>query len=60
MIEDVTDRLGCLGLWGLNAREVLQAVSATDVSNLAFPYMTARTVEIKGRDGLGPAGLAMR
>ena len=49
MIEDVTDRLGCLGLWGPNAREVLQAVSATDVSNLAFPYMTARTVEIKGR-----------
>jgi 4-methylaminobutanoate oxidase (formaldehyde-forming) len=48
MVEDVTDQLGCLGLWGPNAREVLQAVSATDVSNLAFPYMTARTVEIKG------------
>jgi glycine cleavage system aminomethyltransferase T len=27
---------------------VLQAVSATDVSNASFPYMTARTVEIKG------------
>jgi 4-methylaminobutanoate oxidase (formaldehyde-forming) len=48
IIEDVTDRLGCLGLWGPKAREVLQAVSATDVSNAAFPYMTARTVEIKG------------
>ena len=47
-IEDVTDRLGCLGLWGPKARDVLQALSATDVSNAAFPYMTARTVDIRG------------
>ena len=31
-IEDVTDRMGCLGLWGPQAREVLQAVSPTDRS----------------------------
>jgi 4-methylaminobutanoate oxidase (formaldehyde-forming) len=47
-IEDVTDRLGCLGLWGPQAREVLQAVSPTDVSNAAFPYMTAQAVNIQG------------
>jgi 4-methylaminobutanoate oxidase (formaldehyde-forming) len=47
-VEDVTDRLGCLGLWGPSAREVLQAVSASDVSNAAFPYMTARRVDIQG------------
>jgi glycine cleavage system T protein len=46
--ENVTDQLGCLGLWGPRAREVLQAVSASDVSNAAFPYMTARSVDIKG------------
>jgi 4-methylaminobutanoate oxidase (formaldehyde-forming) len=48
VIEDVTDRLGCLGLWGPEAREVLQAVSTTDVSNAAFPYMTACVVDIQG------------
>jgi 4-methylaminobutanoate oxidase (formaldehyde-forming) len=47
-IEDVTDRMGCLGLWGPQAREVLQAVSPTDVSNAAFPYMTAQIVNIQG------------
>lgn len=48
VIEDVTDRMGCLGLWGPQARKVLQAVSSTDVSNAAFPYMTARAVDIQG------------
>jgi len=48
VLEDATDRLGCLGLWGPQAREVLQAVSPADVSNAAFPYMTAQTVNIQG------------
>jgi len=47
-VEDVTDQLGCLGLWGPSAREVLQSVSASDVSNAAFPYMSACSVDIKG------------
>ena len=48
VIEDVSDRLGCLGLWGPKAREVLQAVSSSDVTNAAFPYVTARLIDIKG------------
>lgn len=47
-IDDVTDRLGCLGLWGPKARQVLQAVSASNVSNVAFPYLTARIIDIQG------------
>ena len=50
VIEDVTDRLGCLGLWGPRAREVLRSVSQTDVSNAAFPYMTGRSVDIQGAE----------
>ncbi len=50
VIADVTDRLGCLGLWGPRAREVLQAVSSSDVANAAFPYMTARFVDIRGAE----------
>jgi glycine cleavage system aminomethyltransferase T/glycine/D-amino acid oxidase-like deaminating enzyme len=36
-----TDALFALGLWGPRARDVLRAVTDADVSNEAFPYMTA-------------------
>ncbi len=47
-VSDVTDGWACIGLWGPRARDVLQAVSRSDVSNAAFPYMTARTIDIEG------------
>jgi len=47
-IQDVTDDWACLSLWGPRARDVLQAVTSSDVSNAAFPYMTAQTIDIKG------------
>jgi glycine cleavage system aminomethyltransferase T/glycine/D-amino acid oxidase-like deaminating enzyme len=49
-IRDVTDRLACIGLWGPAARRVLEAVGARDVSNAAFPYMSARQIEIAGAE----------
>jgi dimethylglycine oxidase len=45
----ITDRTGStfvLGLWGPRAREILQAVTKADVSNQAFPYMTARYLDV--------------
>lgn len=45
-ITDVTDEYACLGLWGPNARRVLEQVTSTDVSNAAFPYMTAQTLDV--------------
>jgi glycine cleavage system T protein len=47
-IADETQNLGCLGLWGPKSRRVLQAVSADDLPNTAFPYMTARSIDIRG------------
>ena len=47
-VEDETDSLGCLGLWGPESRRVLESVTDSDLSNEAFPYMTARSIEIKG------------
>jgi len=47
-VRDVTDQLACIGLWGPDARRVLQAVTASDVSNAALPYMSARRIEIDG------------
>ena len=41
-----TGSLFTLGLWGPRARDVLQAVTNEDVSNGAFPYMTARYLNV--------------
>ena len=46
-IEDETEGLCCLGLWGPESRPVLESVCASDLSNAAFPYMTAQSIEIK-------------
>lgn len=45
-VKEITEDWAVLGLWGPRARDVLQSVTARDVSNDAFPYMTAQTVEI--------------
>ena len=47
-MADETESLGCLGLWGPESRRVLQAVSGDDLSNAAFPYMTGRSIDIRG------------
>jgi 4-methylaminobutanoate oxidase (formaldehyde-forming) len=47
-LRDITEELVCLGMWGPKARDVLQVVTQDDVSNRAFPYMTAKTINIKG------------
>jgi glycine cleavage system aminomethyltransferase T/glycine/D-amino acid oxidase-like deaminating enzyme len=45
-VRDATGSLGCLGLWGPRARDILSSVSADDVSNDGFPYMTARRIVV--------------
>ena len=46
--HDVTEDYAVIGLWGPKAREVLRAVTSSDVSNEALPYMMARTIDIRG------------
>ena len=41
-VSDVTSSFACIGLWGPKARTILQSLTPADVSNAAFPYMTAR------------------
>jgi glycine cleavage system T protein len=41
-IADVTAKYCAVGLWGPQARALLQKVCAGDVSNQAFPYFTAQ------------------
>lgn len=45
-LEDKSSALSTIGLWGPEARNVLEAAAETDVSNDAFPLFTARDVTI--------------
>lgn len=54
-MRDVTNAYATINLCGPMARDVLQQVTAADVSNQAFPFLTAQRIE------LGQAGvLAVR
>ncbi len=55
VVSDISAGTTALGLWGPNARRVLQQVTPADVSNEAFPYFTAQWLTI----GLAPV-LALR
>jgi glycine cleavage system aminomethyltransferase T len=45
-VKDVTSAFGVLNLCGPRARDVAQKISWTDLSNAAFPYMTAQRIDI--------------
>src|SRR5687768_17185234 len=47
-IEDVTSRYACLGLWGPQAREILQPLvtGSSETGPLDFPYMRARELAV--------------
>jgi 4-methylaminobutanoate oxidase (formaldehyde-forming) len=45
-VADVTSARACLGLWGPAAREVLRPLTRDDLSNAAFPYLTAREITL--------------
>ena len=45
-IAERTGALFALGLWGPRARDVLGAVTDEDVSNVAFPYLTAKYLSV--------------
>jgi 4-methylaminobutanoate oxidase (formaldehyde-forming) len=45
-VRDVTSARACFGLWGPRARDILQPLTRDDVSNDAFPYLTAREISV--------------
>ena len=47
-IRDVTDDFSVIGLWGPEARRVLERVTADNVSGEAIPYMMAGNITING------------
>jgi 4-methylaminobutanoate oxidase (formaldehyde-forming) len=51
-VRDVTEDWAVIGLCGPRSREVLSAVTDSDVSDAALAYMTARAIDINGIDVL--------
>src|SRR5205807_6553172 len=49
-IRETTDELSVIGMWGPQARSVLEAGSDDDVSEGGFPFMQARDIRIDGFD----------
>jgi 4-methylaminobutanoate oxidase (formaldehyde-forming) len=45
-VNDVTSSRACLGLWGPRARDILASVTGADLSNEAFPYLSARQISV--------------
>jgi len=49
-LRDVTEEFGTLSLMGPNARDVLERVTDTDVSNAGFPFGHVRLLDIAGHE----------
>jgi glycine cleavage system aminomethyltransferase T/glycine/D-amino acid oxidase-like deaminating enzyme len=47
-VDDVTDDLAVIGIWGPQSREALVTVCYKDVSGEAFPFRTAQPLTIAG------------
>ncbi len=45
-VADVTSAHACFGVWGPNARALLQPLTTTDLSNEAFGYMSAQELSV--------------
>src|SRR5918995_633367 len=47
-MREMSEELAVIGLWGPAARDVLTSATDDDVSNEAFPYLTARDMTVGG------------
>jgi glycine cleavage system aminomethyltransferase T/glycine/D-amino acid oxidase-like deaminating enzyme len=47
-LQDLTSALWTVGVWGPRARDLVQSVTAANLSNEAFPFGTAQVVDIGG------------
>jgi len=46
VLDDVTSARACFGVWGPAARDLLAPLTTDDLSDAAFPYLTARAITI--------------
>ncbi len=58
-LEDLTDQVSTIGLWGPRARDILGGLTSTDVSNAGFGFLTSREIDVSA-DGDPITALASR
>ena len=46
IVSDVSAQYSAIGVWGPNARKVMEKVTSAEISNDAFPYYTGQWIEI--------------
>jgi glycine cleavage system aminomethyltransferase T/glycine/D-amino acid oxidase-like deaminating enzyme len=47
-LHDATNQWTTIGVWGPRARDVVQSVTAADISHKGFPFLTSESVDING------------
>jgi 4-methylaminobutanoate oxidase (formaldehyde-forming) len=45
-LVDVTGGLACFGVWGPQARDLLEPLTTTPLTNVAFPYLSVRSMSV--------------
>jgi heterotetrameric sarcosine oxidase gamma subunit len=46
-VQDISSQYTAVGLWGPHARKILARTTESDVSNTAFPYLTAQKIYLE-------------
>jgi len=55
-LEDLTDQIATIGLWGPRARDILAALTDDDVSHEGFGFLTCREITVAPSTGSGGSG----
>jgi glycine cleavage system aminomethyltransferase T/glycine/D-amino acid oxidase-like deaminating enzyme len=48
VLEDRTEELSTIGLWGPRARDILASLTSADVSDAGFGFLSCREIDIRG------------
>ncbi len=59
-LEDLTDEISTIGLWGPRARDILSSLTSEDVSHEGFGFLSCREIPVSVGDGASVTVLASR
>ena len=59
-LEDLTDEISTIGLWGPRARDILSSLTSEDVSHEGFGFLSCREIAVSVGDGASVTVLASR
>src|SRR6187200_212194 len=59
-LEDLTDEISTIGLWGPRARDIFSSLTSEDVSHEGFGFLSCREIAVSVGDGASVTVLASR